>query len=227
MLKLERQERLERLQVAQLIDQRLLSREGAITRAHHCLEAEFYEQEHRRTGSKWQIVSAVSEWRKANQFERALSLTQNLDWKKISDKKLRAALLTNRGFVLRDDGSYEDATICAKQALDANPDVFQPYLLMATLCYRRGDFVAGDDWKRQAIARGANPGDLDHEMKRLVTNTKEGDQRQALIRYLLETDPTRYAWARDYAEVKPSKASQQSPTPARPCRPVILLVNTR
>lgn len=198
MRKLERQERLERLQVAELIDKNLLSRGGEIAKTHHCLEAKFYEQEHRRTGNKWQIVSAVSEWRKAEKLDRALALTENLALNKILDKKLKGALLTNRGFVLRDAGNYAEARSRAEQALKFNLDALEPYLLIATLCYRNSSFAEGDRWKQQAIERGANPGDLDHEMKRLVKNTKEAEKRQNLIKHLLKTDPHRYAWAREY-----------------------------
>lgn len=202
MLRLERKERLERVQVAQLIDEKQLLRDGEIAKAHHRLEAEFYEQEYRHTGNKWKIVTAMSDWRKANEFERALSLTQNLKLKAISDNKLKAALLTNRGFTLKDCSSLSEARTCAEQAIEFNPRAFQPYLLMAILSYKSCDFNNGDQWMQQAVSRGAEPGDLDYEMKRLVKNTKETEERQKLIHYLLEIDSQRYAWAKAYQKSK-------------------------
>lgn len=60
MQKLERQERLDPLLVVRLIEERLLSREGEIAIAYHRLEALFYEQEFKRTGSKWNLPNASS-----------------------------------------------------------------------------------------------------------------------------------------------------------------------
>lgn len=202
MLKLERKERLERMQVAQLINQEQLRRDGEIAKAHYCLEAEFYEQEHRRTANKWKIVNAISDWRKAGELDRALNLTQNLNWKKISDHKLKAALLTNRGFTLRDrtkdSHDFIEAFQCAEQAIALNPQAFQPYLLCATLFYKTADYTNGDIWMQKAIERGANPSDLDYEMKRLVKNAKNAGERKQLVDYLLKTDPQRYSWAKEY-----------------------------
>jgi tetratricopeptide (TPR) repeat protein len=198
MLKLERKERLERIQVARLINERQLLRDGEIAKAHHRLEAEFYEQEHRRTGNKWNIVNAISDWRKAGELEQALNLTQNLNWQRISDHKLKAALLTNRGFVLRDQGDYSDSEECAMQSIQLDPQRPEPYLLMATLCFRQANFASGDIWRQKAIERGANPGDLDYEMKRLVKNAKNAEERKQLVDYLLKTDPQRYGWVKEY-----------------------------
>ncbi len=198
MLKLEREERLERLQVAQLINEEQLQRDGKIAKAHHCLEAAFYEQEHRRTGNGWNIVNAMSDWRKAGELDQALNLTQNLNWKKISDRRLKAALLTNRGFTLKDRSDFLEAFQCAEQAITFNPQAFQPCLLLSILSYKTADYTNGDIWMQKAIERGANPGDLDYEMKRLVKNAKNAEERKRLVDYLLKTDPQRYSWAKEY-----------------------------
>ncbi|NJO77235.1 MAG: hypothetical protein HC827_01085 [Cyanobacteria bacterium RM1_2_2] len=198
MLKLEREERLERLQVAQLINEEQLQRDGKIAKAHHCLEAAFYEQEHRRTGNGWNIVNAMSDWRKAGELDQALNLTQNLNWKKISDRRLKAALLTNRGFTLKDRSDFLEAFQCAEQAITFNSQAFQPCLLLSILSYKTADYTNGDIWMQKAIERGANPGDLDYEMKRLVKNAKNAEERKRLVDYLLKTDPQRYSWAKEY-----------------------------
>lgn len=78
MVKLEKKERLDPILVAQLIEKNMLSREGKIAIAHYRLEAEFYEQEIQRTGHKRHIPTASSYWRKADQPEQALKIT-NLD----------------------------------------------------------------------------------------------------------------------------------------------------
>jgi hypothetical protein len=198
MLKIERKERLERMQVAQLIDEGQLRRDGEIAKAHHRLEAEFYEQEYHRTGNKWKIVNAISDWRKAGELQQALNLTETLNWKKISDHKLKAALLTNRGFTLKDRSDFLQAFECAEQAITLNPKAFQPCLLLSILSYKTADYTNGDIWMQKATERGANPGDLDYEMKRLVRNAKNAEERKRLVDYLLKTDPQRYSWVKDY-----------------------------
>jgi len=199
MLKLERGERLERLFVAQLINERLLARGGEIAKAYHKLEASFYEQEYKRTGNKWNLVSAVSDWRKAGEFQKALNLTYNLDLNKVPGDDLKAALLTNRGSVFRDIEALDEAEKCALQAIEYQPEGCEPYILMASICFRRFEFDEGEIWRDAAIKRGAKFENIDYEMERLVKNTKNKQKQQELVEYLLKEDPVRYAWAKSYS----------------------------
>ena len=101
MLKLEKKERLDPVLVFQLIEKDLLSRDGKIALAYYRLEAEFYESEVHRTGHKWHIPTASSYWRKANEPEQALKVT-NLDLSKIRESNLKSAILVTRGAAFRD-----------------------------------------------------------------------------------------------------------------------------
>ena len=197
MLKLERGERLDRLMVAQLIVNEQLSPHGKIAIAHHTLEAKFYEQEYKRTGNQWNLVSASSDWRKADEPQQALKLT-NLNFNKVSDADLKSALLTNRGRAFRDIEELSEAKNCALAAIECQPDRHEPYILMATICDRLGDYESGIFYKNEAIKRGAELGDIDYELKRVVKNTKDENKRQEVVEYLLKTDPHRYAWANSY-----------------------------
>jgi len=198
MLQLEEGNRLDRLMVAQLIVNEQLSPNGKIAEAHHTLEATFYEQEYKRTGNKWNLVSASSDWRKAKNPQKASELTNNLNFNKIPGDELKSALLTTRGTAFRDVKNFSEAEKCAKQAIDYCPHGYEPYLLMATICKRQEKYEDYVFWEKEAIKRGAELGDEDYELKRMVKNIKDEVKLQEVINYLLKKDSRRYAWANSY-----------------------------
>lgn len=197
MLKLEKKERLDIILVSQLMEQSKLSRHGQIAIAHYKLEAEFYEQEFKRTGSKWHIPTASSYWRKADNPEQALNIT-NLDLQKIKDSKLKSAILVTRGGAFRDMDKLADAENCARKAMEYQPNSYQPYTLMGAIDYDLGDYSKGDYWFEEAIKRGAKTNDIDDEIKRIFRSTKDENKRHEAALYLLNKDPHRYAWAKSY-----------------------------
>lgn len=197
MVKLEKKERLDPKLVLQLIEEKLLSADGKIALAYYRLEAEFYEQEFHRTGNKWDIPTASSYWRKADEPEQALKLT-NLDLNQIRESKLKSAISVTRGAAFRDMDNLADAEICAKKAMEYHPDSHQPYTLMGAICYDKGDYIKGDYWYKQAIQRGAKPEDIDDEIKRVVRSTKDDNKRHEAAEYLLKKDSQRYSWAKSY-----------------------------
>ncbi|MFB2983202.1 tetratricopeptide repeat protein [Microseira sp. BLCC-F43] len=197
MLKLEREERLDPLLVVKLIEEGLLAREGKIAMAHYRLEASFYQQEYQRTGHKWHIPTASSYWRKANEPERALQLT-NLDLSKIKESNLKSAILVTRGAAFRDKNQLDQAESCAREAIDCHPDSYQPLTLMGAIYYDRGNYPEGDRWFAEAIQRGAETEAIDDEIKRVVRSTKDENKRQDVAEYLLKKDPVRYDWVRAY-----------------------------
>ncbi|MEG4519772.1 MULTISPECIES: hypothetical protein [unclassified Microcoleus] len=175
--------------------QRLFS--GKIFTAYHQIEALFYEQEYKHTGNKWKLPNASSHWRKAEQPRSALKLTENLDFDKIKENKLKSALLTTRGGAFRDINKLDDTERCALKAIEYQPQSHHPYTLMGAICFERSQFSEGERWFNEAIKRGASPRDQDAEMKRVVKNAKNGKRRE-VVEYLLKKDPQRYAWAKFY-----------------------------
>lgn len=196
MLKLEREERLDPKQVIQLIEEGRLSRHGKIASAHYRLEAIFYEKEYRRTGNKWNLPSASSNWRKANEAEKALKVTENVSWNKVQESDLKSALLVTRGAAFRDLSQLDEAENCATQAMECQPDSHQPYTLMGAICYDLGKYADGDNWFEMGAKRGAD--DTDDEIERIVRMTKDKDKRREVAEYLLNKDPNRYGWASSY-----------------------------
>jgi tetratricopeptide (TPR) repeat protein len=198
MQQLEREERLDPVLVVQLIEKDLLSPEGRIALAFHRLEALFFEQEYQRTGNQWNLPNASSHWRKTGKPRQALKLTENLNFDKISENKLKSALLTTRGGAFRDIEELDKAEKCARQAIEYQPNSHHPYTLMGAICYERREYSKGDYWFEEAIKRGASPSDQDAEIKRVVKNAKDENKRREVVEYLLKKDPSRYAWAKSY-----------------------------
>ncbi|MEA5578965.1 hypothetical protein [Anabaena sp. UHCC 0451] len=197
MLKLERKERLESLLVIKLIEKGMLSRDGEIARTHYRQEAEFFEKEYQRTGNKWNIPTASKFWRKANEIEQALKIT-NLDLGRIRENRLKSAILVTRGAAFRDDDQLDNAEKCAKQAMEYQPDTHQPYTLMGAICYDRYEYPEGDYWFEKAVEFGAEIKDIDAEIKQVIRNEKDEDKRHQAAEYLLNKDAQRYAWANNY-----------------------------
>ena len=196
--KLDKQERLEATDVAWLTENKLFYPNEKITIEYHRIEAIFYEQEFQRTKNEWNLPSASSHWRKADEAQTALKLTDDLDWDRVKDKKLKSALLTTRGGAYRDIQQLNKAEKCAKGAIEYQPDSHHPYTLMGAICYERGQYLEGDSWFNEAIKRGANPRDMDSEIKRVVRNAKNENKRREVVEFLLKKDPSRYAWAKAY-----------------------------
>lgn len=171
---------------------------GKIWIAYHTIEANFYEQEFQRTDNKWNLANASSHWRKADEPEQALQLTNNLQLDKIKENKLKSALLTTRGGAFRDFGKLDEAENSARQAIKHLPKSHHPYTLMGAICFERHEYSDGEYWFKEAIKRGANPRDMDSEIKRVVKNAKDENKRHQVINYLLNKDPQRYAWAKFY-----------------------------
>lgn len=203
MLKLERQERLDPKQVIQLIEEKQLYREGKIALAYYTLEARFYEQEYKRTGNRWNLPSASSNWRKAREPEKALKATENVNWKKIKESDLKSALLVTRGATFRDVDQLYEAEKCAAEAMNCQPENHQPYTLMGATCYSQGKYLEGDNWFKMAVERGAD--NVEDEIERIVRMTKDKQKRREAAEYLFNKDLVQYKWAKSYLDLDKSE----------------------
>jgi len=192
--KLEAGSRLNDDEVVWLESEKLLHPSSKIYIAYHTLEAQFYENEYKRTKDHWKLASASAHWRKAEKPKWALKQTDDLDFKKIKPAKLKAALLTTRGGALRDINHLDEAEQCALEAIKHFPDSHNPYTLMGALCYQTGRFGDGDRWFEEASKRGAEPRDQDAEIKRILRKKPD----QALIDHLLKKDSHRFSWVKNF-----------------------------
>ena len=76
---------------------------------------------------------------------------------------------------------------------------------MGAICYERGQYLEGDSWFNEAIKRGANPRDMDSEIKRVVGNAKNEKKRLEAVEFLLQKDPSQSAWAKPYLKKPQNK----------------------
>ncbi len=189
-------ERIEPIDVAWLQGKNLFL--GKIRVKYYRIEADFYQQEYKQTGNKWNLVNASSNLRKAESSKLALRLTDNLRIDDIEEKKLKAALLTTRGGAYRDIKEFNSAENCALQAMKFQPNSHHPYTLMGAICYDKDQYLEGDEWFRKAIERGASPKDVDAEIKSVLKKTKNKRQIEKLLNHLSNKNPSLYKWAQDY-----------------------------
>jgi len=179
-------------------NERLFKPAKRIFTRHYELEALFAEQEYQRTKNKWFLVNASSYWRKADEPEKALRLTEQIDSNKIKEDKLKQALLTTRGGALRDLDKLMDAEKCALQAIEYWSKSHNPYTLLGAICYDTRRYEEGYCWFEEAKKRGATERDEDAEIKRILQKTKDKKELQALIGFLLNKNSHRYAWVTKY-----------------------------
>jgi len=210
--KLDQKTRLTPQEKLWLDEQKLLS-ETTVRRTYHEIEATWYETEFQQAKKKnyWNLVNASSHWRGAGNSEHALTLTVDIPFEQINDKKLKSALLTTRGGALRDLEKLNDAEECAIQAMTFNPDAYQPYTLRGAIYYDRGYYNEGDYWFDEAIKRGATPKDVDAERLRIIKRITNKEERQKLIDHLLTKDSERYAWVKQFRENHSDKKSKEKP----------------
>lgn len=199
--KLDNKQRLSAIDVAwlRLKENRFELWTGKIYQAYHILEAEFYEREYQTSKNSWNLPSASSHWRKAEQPKKALQLTENLNIEKIKPNKLKSAILTSRGGAYRDLATYDRAENCAEQARVYQPDSHHPYTLLGAICFNTGRYSEGYDWFEEARKRGAKSESIDSELRQIIEKAK-GEERQKVIDYLLKKDPRGYAWVKQYEE---------------------------
>ncbi|MEN8218358.1 MAG: hypothetical protein ABFS56_18710 [Pseudomonadota bacterium] len=207
--KLEQKKRLEPKEFAWLYSEKLFKRESKIFTAYHQIEATYYEQEHKRTGDKWNLANASSHWRSAEQATHALKLTDNLKFDQIKNDRLKSALSTTRGGAFRDMGKLDEAEYCALQAIDYYSNSHYPYTLMGALCYQKKERAKGDIWFDKAIKRGASPKDQETEIKRVIKHADK-EERRDIMAHLLKKDTQRNQWVKRYIKALENQEKKQA-----------------
>jgi hypothetical protein len=169
-----------------------------IQHAFHRIEADFYIGEYKRTDDIWKAVSASSHLRKCDASKEAHTLLSAISDNRLKQKKLKSAVRTTHGGVLRDLGQHNEALEFGEEAHSLLPDDFRPCTLMGALNIELGQIDVGHDWYRKAEARGAPPDSIDSELRSLITRMAP-EKREEVTRQLLGIDPVRYAWLRKKA----------------------------
>ena len=169
--------------------------------AHNRLEADYYLGEFRKTGDVWQLVNASGHLRKCDASKEAHDLLEKIQDGVLKQAKLRSAVRTTHGGVMRDLGRYNEALQLADEAHRLLPNSFRPCTLLGALNIELGHIAVGHDWYSKAEERGAKPGSIESEIRSLLGRMPL-EKRDSVIGQLLSIDPVQYAWLRQKPAAK-------------------------
>lgn len=170
-----------------------------LDKAWHTLEATTLTKAWESEGDAWNAVNASAHWRKADEPERALNVTEAALARVRPAPKLKAALLTTRGGVLRDQRRFEEAKSHGCKAHKLNPRDYRPCTLLGAVHFELSDRATGLEWYKKAERLGAPPEDIDQDLRMLLARSSEQEQRH-IRKFLLDEDPIRFAWLLNWYE---------------------------
>lgn len=149
-------------------------------------------------------MNASAHWRNAGEPQLALEVTEAALAGKERSPKTRSALLTTRGGAMRDAGRRIEARELGLEAHELTPADFRPCTLLGAVSMELGDYAAGHAWYAKAEALGRA---IEQDLKALLARS-EPDAQRRIRAYLLERDPERFDWLRQW-NCKPGSAKQQ------------------
>lgn len=161
--------------------------------AFHEHEAEFYASEYRRTSDPWNAVNASGHFRKCKQARMAHDLLTSIPPERQKAPKLRSAIATTHGGVMRDLRRLDDALRLGNQAHTLTPKDFRPCTLLGAVNFELGHYDIGQDWYAKAIERGATERSIDHDLRGILLRA-DPEKRKEIQTFLLRKDPERYRW---------------------------------
>ena len=161
--------------------------------AYHHLESEFHADQYRRTQDPWSAINASGHYRKCKRSAKALELLDALAPDRLKHPKVRSALLTTRGGVMRDLGRRSEAIQLGEKAHGLMPKDYRPCTLLGAVHMELRQFESGYKWYEEARKRGAPEQGIDSEL-RSIFQQLDSAGREAMKRFLLAEDPHRYRW---------------------------------
>lgn len=161
--------------------------------AFHTLEADYHVAEYRRTADPWSAVNASGHLRKCEKAERANQLLASIPIERQRMPKLRSAIATTHGGVMRDLSRLDDALRFGNLAHAETPRDFRPCTLLGAVNFELGNYDSGRDWYAKAIERGANERSIDYDLRGILLRASPA-KRGEIKAFLLQADPDRYRW---------------------------------
>lgn len=165
--------------------------------AFHLREAEFFAGEYRQTKDPWNAVNASGHYRKCNRPEAALQLLDSASVHPLKDPKIKSAMSTTRGGVMRDMGQLDEARRLGEQGHKLKPQDFRPCTLLGAVHMELGNFGEAHDWYDKAEKRGASERAIDADLRNILQRADQG-KLEAIKASLLAKDPNRYHWVKHY-----------------------------
>lgn len=164
--------------------------------AFHEREAEFYANEYRRTSDPWNAVNASGHFRKCKQARKAENLLTSIPLERQNVPKLKSAIATTHGGVMRDLKCLDDALRLGNQAHALTPKDFRPCTLLGAVNFELGHYDIARDWYAKAIERGATERSIDYDLRGIFLRADPA-KREEIKAFLLREDPARYRWVND------------------------------
>jgi hypothetical protein len=165
--------------------------------AFHLREAEFFADEYRNTQDPWNAVNASGHYRKCNRPKAALVLLDSASVQPLKDSKIKSAMSTTRGGVMRDMGQLDEARQLGEQGHKFKPQDFRPCTLLGAVHMELGNFGEAHDWYAKAEERGASDRVIDADLRNILQRADQG-RCEAIKAFLLAKDPNRYRWVNNY-----------------------------
>lgn len=172
---------------------------------YHLLEAEFFIGEFKRTGDLWNAVNASSHYRKCDRAQKADTLLATIRVDQQKSSKLKSALCTTHGGIMRDLNRWDEALQLGKKAHTLRPKDYRPCTLLGAVYIEIGNYSLGQEWYDKAIERGATPEIVDDEIRRIFFQADK-DQQNKMKEFLLGVDPIRYKWVKQKLESRKARS---------------------
>lgn len=186
----------------------------ALQKAFHALEAEALTKAWEASGDPWDAVTASAHWRKADEPEQALRLTEAARAQIGPNPKLHSALATTRGGAMRDLRRLDEAKALASEAHGLTPSDYRPCTLLGAVHIELGDHQAGREWYAKAESLGASRQAIDNELRGLLVRSSIEEQ-QRIRESLLGQDPERFSWLRRWPGTGQSPSHPMSGQPKK------------
>lgn len=180
--------------------------------AFHEREAEFFASEYQRTSDPWNAVNASGHFRKCKQARKAHKLLTSIPSERQNAPKLRSAIATTHGGVMRDLRRLDDALRLGSQAHTLTPKDFRPCTLLGAVNFELGHYDTGQDWYAKAIERGATERSIDDDLRGILLRS-DSETRKEIQAFLLRKDPARYRWIDNLYGSKSSSAGNRASKP--------------
>lgn len=181
----------------------------SLQKAFNALEAEAFTKAWETSGDPWDAVNASAHWRKADEPEQALRLTEAARAQIGPNPKLHSALATTRGGAMRDLRRLDEAKALASEAHNLTSSDYRPCTLLGAVHIELGDLPTGHEWYAKAESLGAPRQAIDHELRGFLMRSSIQEQ-QRICEFLLRQDPERFAWLRHWPGNGPSSANSKS-----------------
>ncbi len=165
--------------------------------AFHECEAEFFAAEYSRTMDPWNAVNASGHFRKCDRARTAHELLASIPAQQQATPKLKSAICTTHGGVMRDLGRMDEALALGGHAHAFTPGDFRPCTLLGAVNIELGNLSVGWDWYRKAEERGASVRSIDHDLRGIFMRADEA-RRVEIRTFLLREDPARYRWVNEF-----------------------------